>query len=183
MSTARAKTALVVSDAGRAVGVIASVVAVARETEGTRGIRFTGPVAVSTATQDHARGVVLPVVDRILAYLQLAPLGYDLSFVNLGAASSLDLPLSATGLSADAPIFLSLLAAALGLAIPQDTVLTGHIASPDGDIVMVQSLPEKLAAARDDPEIRRFLYPAFDASMRSLTPEGQTRDERTCRQD
>lgn len=135
-------------------------------------ISFTGPARFTEATVEHIRQVILPLVDQILAGLSLARPHFQVSVVNPGGASAFDLPLKISGYSADVPLFLALLSAALALPLPQDLVSTGHLASPAGDIRMVRDLPAKLAAAAEDPAIRRFVYPALstDLSTHKLAP-------------
>jgi hypothetical protein len=100
--------------------------------------------------------------------------GLELSAVNLSAASWDQRGLTISGFSADAPVFLAMLAAILGLEVPADFLCTGHIASSDGDIRMVGGLPAKLAAASQEKTIQRFAYPdpMADGSLEPmLTPE------------
>ncbi len=97
---------------------------------------------------------------------------FELSVVNLSATSTGDVGLNVSGFSADVAVFLALLSTALRIPLVQDTVATGHIASIDGDIRSVKSIPAKLAAAVEEPTIRRFIYPSLDAdtSMQTLAP-------------
>jgi hypothetical protein len=72
---------------------------------------------------------------------------------------------------------LAILSRALKIAIPDDILCTGHIASPDGDLRMVKSLPEKLTAAVESKKIRTFIHPIVDSdgSLNSLSPEKKQR--------
>ena len=81
--------------------------------------------------------------------------------VNLDAASITEVGLNISGFSADVPILLAILSASLQMAVPEDIVSTGHIASPDGDIRMVRNLPTKFAAAVEANSIKRFVHPAI----------------------
>ena len=47
------------------------------------------------------------------------------------------------------------------MAVPEDIVSTGHVASPDGDIRMVKNIPAKLEAALQAGSISRFVHPAI----------------------
>jgi hypothetical protein len=66
-----------------------------------------------------------------------------------------------------------MLSESLGISIHEDIVTTGHLASPDGRLAAVGSLPAKLEAAVRDPSTHRFLYPTpdGDGSMAVLSPE------------
>ncbi|MBL7223989.1 MAG: hypothetical protein ISS72_09050 [Candidatus Brocadiae bacterium] len=120
----------------------------------------------------HLGGTVLPLVRRIVRGLGLKPTGFELSVTNLGAASTLDVGLEVSGFSADAAVTLAALSAALKLPLPQDAIVTGHVASPEGELRPVRSIPRKLAAAAANEGVRRFVCPALDAdrSVEELAP-------------
>jgi len=165
----RAKSALTF---GRGEDVRAVVTAVvARATDDTSGkrLRFAGPVRFSSATAKHIRQVVLALADRILCGLQAPRRKVEVSVVNLGGASAANLPVTVSGFSADVPVLLALLSAALAMPVPQDLVATGHVASPVGDITLVKNIAAKVAAAAADPATRRFLCPAADRDPSTTT--------------
>ena len=172
----RARTVLLFGRGDAARAVVSTVVARASRCRG-RGLTFSGPAAFEAHAAEHLDAVVRSVVDRIVALLHLEPRRFDLSLVNLGAASAADVGLEVSGFSADAAAALAMLSAALRIPVPGDMVVTGHLASADGDIRPVKGIPAKLAAALADASIRRFIYPSLDtdASLAALSPAERER--------
>jgi len=174
----RAKTSVVYRSGTRAQAVISAVVARVREDDGSgERIRFTGSVAFAEETRRHILSDILFFVDSVLRLLGRSLNSYDLSVVNVGFASVAEIPLTVTGRSADASVFLALLSASLGFPISGEMVFTGALAGPDGDIRAVSSLPEKIAAAMNDPTLTCFILPArnADASLSALLPREKER--------
>jgi len=168
----RAKMTLVFGAVGNQTGILSTVVArVRRRRKGLR-LSFVGAVQFSASTRAHITGVILPIVDRILEQLRLATPSFEISAVNVGAASCHELGTEVSGFSADAPVLLAMLSAALEIPLRDDFVATGHIASTHGDIVAVKGIPAKLEAAIADRSVRRFLYGGFerDRSLEVLSP-------------
>lgn len=168
----RANTVLVFGHGDGAKAVISTVVARIREKGRGKRVRFTGPATFERKTAEHIAGVVLPAADSVLRALNLPEKYFDISVVNLDAASIRDTGLNISGFSADVPILLAILSASLEMAIPEDVVSTGHIASPDGDIRMVKNMPAKLEAAIQAESIHRFVHPeiAQESPLDSLSP-------------
>ena len=171
-STGRARAVLVFDRGDDARAVISAIVVRARKGLAGKRLRCVGPAIFEPTAMLHISRVVLPLVDGIVTALGQPRMGFELSVVNLGAASATDRGMQISGFSADLPIFLALLSAALGLPVPQDLVCTGHIASSVGDIAAVRAIPSKLAAAALDNSIRRFVLPALDqdGSLETLLP-------------
>jgi len=168
----RAKMALVFGSEDQRRGVLSTAVAqVRRRRKGPR-LSFRGAVQFSESTVTHLTDVILPLVDRIMEQLGLPRRWFELSAVNVAAASCHDLATQVSGFSADGPVFLALLSAVLRIPLPDDLVVTGHIASTQGDIAPVQGIAAKLAAAVADRSIQRFLYGSFeqDRSLDILSP-------------
>ena len=170
--TGRIKTALVFGEGDNARAVISSVVAHTCEYMDSGRIRFVGPVVFGKSIDRHIEDILLPLVDRVLISLGLHRKNFEVSVVNLGATSALDLGVRISGFSADMSVFLALLSVSLGMTIPEDMVSTGHIASSDGDISAVKAIPAKLSAALRDKSINCFVYPALDGdrSLAELSP-------------
>ena len=168
----RAKTVLVFGQGEQAKAVLSAIVVCTLDETGTDRLSFTGPVGFADSVRDHIAEIILPIVDRILTCLQLSPKNFEISAVNLGAASARDVGANISGFSTDVPILLALLSAGLQIPVPEDIVATGHIASVGGDIRSVKSIPAKLDAAKGDRTVRRFIYPDLDRdrSMSTLTP-------------
>ena len=173
----RAKTVLVYGEGELATALVSTVIArLCSDSHGER-LRFTGPVTFGSGLVSHCAQSIVPAVDAIIGHVAV-PRGtrhgtcFDVSVVNVGATSADDLGLEVSGYSADAPIALAILSSVLNIPVPQDLVATGHLASPDGDIRPVGSIPEKLAAAARDPGMRMFVCPSLeaDASMQLLSP-------------
>jgi predicted ATP-dependent protease len=172
LQNGRANTILVFDAGDNAKAVTSSVVVrIADQSENER-IRFTGPASFEAKTLEHIVNIILPIVDRICTILRLSQRNFEISLVNLGAASIMDVGMSVSGYSADVPIALAMLSACLEMVVPKDMVFTGHIASVDGDIRMVRSLPAKLEAAIQDEEIGIFVHPGLDkdSSLKTLSP-------------
>jgi len=180
----RAKTVLV-SDEGPAT--ITTIIAHTTDNKNPEKINFTGPVIFDNEVKNHINETIIPIVENIIKLLEiLSPPSFELSCVNIGATSSSDIGITVKGFSADLSIFIALLSAGLSLPIPQDIVLTGHIASPKGDISQVKHLTEKAEAALIDKTISGFIYPNLDldSSLKTLKPKEYQQSEaaiRSCR--
>jgi len=168
----RANTVLVFGHGDGVTAVISTVVARVREKKRGKRLRFTGPATFEKKTAEHVIEVVLPAADNVLKALNLPEKYFDASVVNLDAASIMDIGLIISGYSADVPILLAILSAGLEIAVPEDIVSTGHIASTDGDIRMVKNIPAKLEAAIKAGSIKRFIHPAVaqESPLDSLSP-------------
>ena len=140
-------------------------------------VRFSGVSMFHEKTADHVRNVVLPCLDRILQDLGIPLPCLDISAVNLGAASTLDVGISVSGFSADVPVFLAGLSAILSIPVPESIIATGHIDSFEGDVSMVRRLPEKLICALGQETINTFIMPAIheNDSLSILTPREKVR--------
>jgi hypothetical protein len=176
----RANTVLVFGQGEGAKAVISTVVARVHGKDSGERIRFTGSATFEKKTAEHILGVVLPAADSLLRGLNLPEKCFDISLVNIDAASIMDIGLNISGFSTDVPILLAILSASLQMAVPEDIVSTGHVASPDGDIRMVKNMSVKLAAAVKAQSIHRFIHPAItqESSLDSLSPgERQSVDD------
>ena len=187
MSIGRARTALVYGSGKASQAVISTVIGRIRRSLGKGRLTFTGPAVFDDRATLHLGQTVLPLVDRIVAGLHATrgrrtkarPKSFEVSVINLAAASTADVGLCISGFSADVPVLLALLSAALKIPLAQDVVTTGHVASSDGDIRPVKNIPAKLAAAVEAEGIERFIQPSLDtdASMRALSPAERDRIE------
>lgn len=177
LNIGRAKTVLVFGEGPDARAVVSAVVARVRSDSQPERLWVTGPVRLHPTTLDHLQQILIPILDRLLLGLGQSCKNYTLSLVNVGAASAQDLGVEITGFSADVPIFLAMLSAALSLPLTATLLTTGHLASTDGDIAMVRALDVKIAAAVAHPEIRGFLYPSLesDRSLEVLAPQERER--------
>ncbi len=176
-TTGRAKTVLVFGKGSAAKAVVTAVVAKLRRKSTSRRLTVTGSVAFEPRVIEHLVDTVLPLVDGIMQLLGLPKRSFELSVVNIGAASTANLGVTVSGFSSDTPVFLALVSAGLKMPLRQDVVTTGHIASLDGDIRSVESIPAKLAATAELPDVSRFVYPASDAdsSLETLSPSVRQR--------
>jgi len=174
-SVGRAKMALVLGPGEAAKAVVATVTVRVRRRTGGRRLAFTGPVTFEPETIEHLIQIVLAAADRTIELVDPSrkELGFEVSVVNLGAASASDLGVAVSGFSADVAIFLAILSAALEIPLPCEAAFTGHLASPDGDIRAVRSVPAKLDAAAADGTVKHFVCPALDAdtSLTALAPK------------
>jgi len=156
-STGRTKTVVVFQDGEGKQTFVTSIVC--QISDSAEKVRFTGPGIFSEKTQSHIMQTVYPTVESLLSRLGINCPSFILSAVNLGAASWDHRGMVISGFSADAPVFLAMLSATLEVRVCQEVLCTGHIASLDGDIRMVGSLPHKIRAAFSDESIRTFVYP------------------------
>ena len=168
----RTGTVLVFHEGSEVKAVVSWVIARAKRCHRRPSLKISGNVHPDQQGLRHLNRVVLPLVNYIATALGLPHHSFELSFVQLGIASSLQRPLTLAGHSIDLPVFLAMLSAVLKLALPQDVVCTGHIGSMDGDVRMVASVEAKLGAVLTGPGFRRFVFPHpdADASLRVLAP-------------
>ena len=173
----KARALFVFGQGAAAKAVVSTVVVRPRRRAGRHRLMFVGPAAFDRAVIKHLRETVMAVVDGITEQLGLKRRTFQISVTNLGAASAADLELCVEGFSADLPVMLAVLSAALRMPLPQDVVATGHVASVDGDIKPVSNLPAKLAAAVDAPDIQHIVVPVLDSdrSMQALSPTARER--------
>jgi hypothetical protein len=175
----RAKAVLVFGQGADARAVVAEVLARVRQPAGQQRLIFTGPVTFEPHIMKHLGDDVLEAVDRITR--RLLPghrrQTFELSIVNLAVASTIDVGVSISGFSAAATVFSALLSAVAKIPVPQDIAMTGHMASADGDIRPVSSIPEKVAGAARDPAVHKLIVPSLDAdtSLRVLSPAERER--------
>jgi len=170
--TGRAKAVFVFGRSESAISVVSTVVAkVCDQTHGER-LRFKGTSIFDKKTAQHIVETVFPTVDGVLKALGLPEKCFELSIVNIDVASMSDIGLMISGFSADVPIILAFISAALQIPIPGDIVSTGHIASTDGDIRIVKGIPAKILATIKNGSIRTFIYPSIDQdnSLNSFSP-------------
>jgi len=173
----RVKTVFVSQDDSEK-GVISAIVArEAERQEGGRRLRFLGTVKFTEPVRKHVRATILPIIDRIADTLGLSRKNFEISAVNLGAASAQDVGITVSGFSADVPIILAMLSEALQIPVSDNFVATGHIASVEGDISAVKGIPVKAKAAKKDNSIKWFIQPNFekDESLKALFPDQRDR--------
>ena len=156
---------------------VISAIIVRRVTQ-RRRLRFSGKVEFSRSVKNHIKKIILPIIDSILKRLGLPKKNFEISAVNLGAASALDIGVTISGLSADVPLFIAMLSQALQIPVSDDFVSTGHIASVEGDISAVRGIPAKEKAAQNDTSVKHFLCPNLekDESLKALSPNQRNRD-------
>ncbi|MEX2389205.1 MAG: hypothetical protein WD534_15110 [Phycisphaeraceae bacterium] len=182
MTIGRTHVALVSAGGSETVAVLTALSARVerdpdrQQSENTAGrpkLLVNGPVRLTRPVRRHLQQVALPMVNRIANGLGVHGIHrIELGFANPGAASVHDLPTEVSGYSADVPAWLVMLSATLRLPLPEDVLCTGHIASSDGTITAVRSLPAKLEAAVAGGQVRKFIYPALDddRSLDVLSP-------------
>jgi len=171
-SIGRTRMALVFGNDDNGKAILSMVtVRIKRRKKGPRLI-FSGPVEFSEAAAAHITNIVLPIVDEILDKLQVTCKVFEISAVNVGAASCRNLGVTISGSSADAPVLLAMLSAGLRMPLRNDFLATGHIASRHGDISAVKAIPAKVKAAIADTSVKRFIYGDFqsDSSFDVLSP-------------
>ena len=171
-STGRARTVLAFGGGSNARAVISSVVAHTKDHTNSQHISLAGAATFEKSVIEHIGDILVPVTDNILNLLGLAKKSFEISIVNPGGVSVSDMGARVSGFSADVPVLLAMLSAALDIGIADDIVSTGHIASSDGDITAVKAMVAKISAAFEDKSINHFIYPALDrdTSLAVLSP-------------
>ena len=157
---ARVNTVLVYKSGTSSRAVVSTVVAKVLPHKSQTRIRFVGPVKFNDKSIAYLNDVVWSIANVILKALGSKNKSFEISIVNLEAASALDLNCTVGGYSADVAVLLALLSASLQFAIPMDSVVTGHIASTDGDIRIVKEIPAKIKTyhLRASPQNKEFEF-------------------------
>ena len=178
-STGRARGVFVFGRSDSAKAVLGTVTAQALEASTGQRIVFCGSANFDRRVIEHIHTVILPMVDTFTETLGLVRSNYRVSITNPGGASIHNLGIEVSGYSADVPVFLAMLSAALKMPILETVVATGHLASGSGDIAAVQSLPAKLTAVLDGKTVNAFIYPDLksDQSLGQLSPAEKERAE------
>ncbi len=178
-STGRAQAVFVFGRGEQAKTVISTVTASVGQSSIDERLFFAGSGRFDDSVKEHIHGVILSIIDTICRELSVPVKNYELSISNPGGASIHDLGIEVSGFSADLPVFLGMLSAALNMPVPDNIVATGHIASTGGDISAVGSLGSKLSAAIEDKSIDTFIYPDLktDCSIAQLSPSQKQRAE------
>jgi hypothetical protein len=167
-----AKTAIVLDLEGQRKAIISAVHAGISSKKLAKRVEIIGPVELNDESIVNIQTTAVRIIDRLMTELGMDPIDFIVSFSNPGAISAQDNSLQIEGFSAELSIFMAMVSTALQLPIPQDTVMTGHMASAGGDLAPVSGVPQKLNAAIDDPDTARFIFPSLesDQSLKSLTP-------------
>jgi len=168
----RVKTVLVVQDGSEDIAIVTDLIVSVTSGGASSRLEFTGPAQFNSQTIEHIRDTVLTIADRLVSNLGLDESTYAISVANLGIASVSDLGIQVAGFSADCAILLGMISASLDIRIPDDLVVTAHLASKDGHIGPVRSLRSKLLAAAEHKSIHRFIYGSLDGdgSLNKLAP-------------
>jgi hypothetical protein len=172
----RAKTALVAENERAVVSEI--VVCRTKQRHRGRRLRFIGNVKFSEQIKKQTKNIILPIIDRITDQLKLSRKNFEVSAVNLAAASVRNVGVDVSGFSAEVPTFTAILSAALQLPLSSNFVSTGHISSVAGHINAVEGIPAKVEAAKNDSFIKYFICPEIekDQSLKVLSPRERNRD-------
>jgi|APSaa5957512622_1039677.scaffolds.fasta_scaffold24816_1 hypothetical protein len=173
----KANTVLLFGHGENATAVISTVLAHVHEQSHGKPLHYSGPVRFTDKTVEHVEEVVLRILNSILTPMALRRQSFDMSIVNLSAASVNDIGLNISGFSGDCAVLLAMLSASLQMEVQSNIVSTGHIASPAGEIRMVKGLPAKLEASINSDSVNTFIHPALDSdsSMKLLSPTERER--------
>jgi hypothetical protein len=168
----RTKTVIVYDKGDNPVGIVSEIVVQLSSENSVDRIVFRGPVYFDDRGLHHLYSTLLPIVDRITKNLNITAKNYEISIVNLGATASAGKGIKISGYSADLPVLLAMLSTSLQVGLRQDLVSTGHVASFDGDIAPVRSIPTKLEAIIASPQITAVVLPDLDKdrSLSIMTP-------------
>ncbi|MDD5134607.1 MAG: hypothetical protein PHP01_04285 [Phycisphaerae bacterium] len=178
----RAKTVLVAQQSPDSA-VISEIIVKIIPNTGPERIHFAGLVEFSDNTKNHICNNILALIDRITAAVGMYPLSYEISAVNPDIASRFDTAVEVNGFSADLSVFVAMLSAALQIPVSNNILMTGNIASVEGDIGPVGSVQAKLKAALEDKSIDCLIYPkantiekTFDRDTLSISEVGNIED-------
>ena len=168
----RTKTVIVVESGAKPIGVVSEIIARVSSDDGADRLAFRGPVNFKTRVLQHLSTVILPFVDRITNELGIPKKNYEISVANIGATAAAGIGIEISGFSADLPMLLALLSSSLQVAIRQDVVSTGHVASIDGDLAPVRGIPAKIHAVLNSTGVDAFVLADLekDRSLCELTP-------------
>jgi hypothetical protein len=171
----RIKVPVIINTGNKEKAVVMTLGAKVRRDTGGPRLKIRGPVQLEPEIVQHLHETVLVFFDLFISELSRTGRGmcFELSFVNLGVAAVYRSKLTITGFSADLGILLALISAALKIPIPEDLVVTGHIADLEGAVRAVHGILAKVTAAGQDKQVQRFIGPDFDAdpSLKILSPE------------
>jgi hypothetical protein len=168
----RSKTVIVVESGAKPIGIVSEIIARVSSDDGADRLAFRGPVNFKARVLQHIHSIILPLLDTITNELGIAKKNYEISVANIGATASIGIGVEITGFSADLPMLLTLLSSALQVAIRQDVVSTGHVASLDGDLAPVRGIPAKIHAVLNSAGVDAFVLADLekDRSLEILTP-------------
>jgi len=171
------KIALVSGQGDNSKAVISAIVIREVDLQDNERLHFAGSVEFSESVRRHIERTILPIVDHILKKLELSHKNFEISAVNLGAASALDVGVTISGLSGDTAVFIAMLSQALQIPVSGEFVTTGHIASQAGDISAVKGISVKAEAAANDKTAKHFIYGDLekDESLKLLSPNQRNR--------
>ncbi|GAG44431.1 unnamed protein product, partial [marine sediment metagenome] len=72
-----------------------------KQQAGGKRVHFVGHVNFSKDVREHTENILLPIIDRIVDALDLDKMNFEISAVNLGAASARSVGIDVSGFSAD----------------------------------------------------------------------------------
>lgn len=171
----RAKAVLTLGNGDEAIGVVADIIAVAVPTTNQNMFSFVGTSRFDAATCAHYESVLAPIVRTIGDRLRVSVGSFELSASNVDLAAMQDRSITVSGYSADSAVLVSCVSAMLDIAVEKGLLSTGHVGSTGGRMHMVSNLAAKIRTARENPEVKAFVYPGFATTDSSIT--GPARDE------
>lgn len=168
----RVNAILVLNTEGQEKAVVTPLIVRADETPSNNEHSFNGVCSFSEKTKDHFLKTVFPIVESILEKLQQPQKFFKMSISNIGATSLHDIGINASGFSADAAACVAAASAVLEIPVDQGIVITGHIASSDGEIKAVKNLSAKIQAAIVAGDIHTIIVPDIhsDIAAQTLSP-------------
>jgi hypothetical protein len=168
----RANTALIYGYGKNSKGVISTVIAKVCEQNASDRISITGPISFDEKAVKHINEMILPIMRNILKELKLPERSFELSVVNLDVSAIMDVGIQITGFSAGTAIFSAVSSCALQIALPNDILFTGHIASKDGNLKTGNSFEDKINTAGESKRVRTLIHPIIDSdeSLNVLAP-------------
>ena len=168
----RVNAILVLNIEGQEKAVVTPLIVRADEASSKNEHSFSGVCSFSEKTKDHLLKTVFPIVESILEKLQQPQKFFETSISNIGATSLHDIGINASGFSADASACVAAASAGLDIPVDQGIAITGHIASSDGEIKAVKSLPVKIKAAIAAEDIHTIIIPDIhsDIAAQTLSP-------------
>ena len=171
-ATGRVNAILVLNTEGQEKAVITPLIVRADEASSKNEHRFSGVCSFSEKTKDHLLKTVFPIVESLLEKLQQPQKFFKTSISNIGATSLHDIGINASGFSADAAACVAAASAGFDIPVDQGIAITGHIASGDGEIKAVKSMPVKVKAAISAEGIHTIIIPDIhsDIAAQTLSP-------------
>lgn len=157
----RLPVVLVCRDHSDEVGVISDLHASFSASD-SPDVAVVGEVRLEESVVEHLNAIVLPLVCSVADGLGLSQGRFMINLERPAYSSVLGRDVVVEETSLGPAAFLAMVSAVTQIRLPQDTVVTGHISSSQGDLSPVEHLDVKLRTVIGRSGFVRFLHPPLD---------------------